>query len=449
MSVDSDKMKIVIIGGGIAGLTVAHELVQKLDADAKIIIYEKRKEIGGKARTLWQNGKFAEHSMRVLPGSYVCMHEIMQEIPHGNGTVMDRLKPVTIELKHGKRSLVILGDYRTRFLGTLKYIADVFGLLWFLIRVGVRFRDLVVFLGKIGVLLFLPTRRVTEELSRLNFAEYIGGEDLKYARFALIYRLAEILVAAKSHSSAGVVSHTLLEWFVTPFLRGKLARSAISEFDMATSDALIEPWKKYLVGKGVTIEQACVQKIDSIAGRVSEMTLEDGTVVEGDIFVMAVQHNIAAAMIGGSLQRQVPSLMEFSKLGEEWAHSVQFQIPELPDRLKGLGSTAVAAMDSPWSIAYRVYSDTTWQGEWPGTPESAVFTATISNTKTAGSVFNLPFLRCNREQILQEVVAQTGLKNELDLAEGEIGLDLEIKDRASAIGMHQSGICDCRYWRGR
>ena len=90
------------------------------------------------------------------------------------------------------------------------------------------------FLGKVFRLLFLPSRRVTEELSRLKFSEYVGGEDGKPGRFDTIYRVAEILVAAKSHSSAGVVSQTLLEWFVTPFLKGEHMRPAVSEFDAAT-----------------------------------------------------------------------------------------------------------------------------------------------------------------------------------------------------------------------
>ena len=97
-------------------------------------------------------------------------------------------------------------------------------------------------------------------------------------------------------------------------------------------------------------------------------------------------------------------------------------------------------MDSPWSIAYRVYSKSTWHGGWKGPPDGGVFTATISNTKRGGVIWKLPFLRCKPKQILQEVMAQTGLENELDLAKGEIGLDLNIMNREDAINCTDHGF---------
>ena len=436
----NQRPKIIIVGGGIAGLTVAHELVmesQKPDSQCKfdIVILEKNEVLGGKARTTWENQskKFAEHSMRVLPGSYVCMHQIMKEIPNGTGNVYEKLTPVTIQLKHGKREHVIHGDYHVFFLGSLKYVWDVICLLWFLFRTGVRARDLLVFLGKIIQLMYLPSRRVTEQLSRLKFSEYVGGEDGQPGRFDIIYRIAEILVAAKSHSSAGVVSHTLLEWFITPFLRGKHVRHAVSEFTASTSDALITPWVKFLKNHNVKFEQGTVKEIDAVAGKVNGIKLENEKELrEGDVYVLAVQHNLANTMIGDGLRSYLPALADFPKLGEEWAHSVQFQVPELRGKLANLGSTSVASIDSPWSIAYRVYSRETWKDDWQGTDEGGVLTATISNTKRPGKIYHLPFLRCTPEQILEEVISQTGLQEELGNADGALGLDIEATDPEEA-----------------
>lgn len=439
------KPRIVIIGGGIAGLTVAHELVMasrdsNSDCEFDILILEKNPVVGGKARTKWDEQKaFSEHSMRVLPGSYVCMHQIMKEIPRKNGTVIDCLTPVTINMKHGDRQFTIQGDYRTRFLGSIKYVRDVIGLLWYLTRIGVRIRELYVFLGKVLRLLFLPSRRVTEDLSRLKFSEYVGGEDGKQGRFDMVYRIAEILVAAKSHSSAGVVSQTLLEWFVTPFLKGQHVRNAVSEFSASTSDALINPWIAFLENNNVRFENALVDEVDAGSGKVQEIRLEDGRRVPGDVFVLAVQHNIADAVIGKGLRRYLPGLADFPKLGEEWAHSVQFQLPKLPDELAKLGSTSIATLDSPWSIAYRVYSKSTWEDDWHGDSDGAVFTATISNTKRAGVVHWLPFLRCTPDQILEEVVTQTGLSKVLDISQGSLGLDLKVMSESDAEEKKQKG----------
>ena len=431
------KPHVVIIGGGIAGLTVAHELVmENLNPDSEcnvdITIVEKHPKLGGKARTEWDGGKFAEHSMRVLPGSYVCMHQIMKEIPLGNGTVIDRLTPVTIRFQHGQHVHTILGDYRTLFLGSIRYFRDVIRLLWFLRRSGVRLLDLYVFVSKVFRLLLLPSRRVTEQLSRLKFSDYVGGEDGRPGRFDLIYRAAEILVAAKSHSSAGVVSRTLLEWFVTPFLRGRQVRHAVSEFNAATSDALIQPWKNFLNDQGVHFENGTLSKIDAESGRVTSALLDDKRHLEGDVYVLAVQHNLVGSLIGDGLRKYVPALENFPRLGEEWAHSVQFRIPELQGELARLGSTSVAVMDSPWSIAYRVYSESAWPDSWPGAQSAGVFTATISNTRRPGKLFHLPFLRCTPEQILREVVAQTGLTQLLNVSDGALGLDLQVMSPTQA-----------------
>ena len=63
----ADKPKVIVIGAGIAGLTVAHELLRTKRFDIEII--EKHSSPGGKARTEWARDGIREHAMRVLPGS--------------------------------------------------------------------------------------------------------------------------------------------------------------------------------------------------------------------------------------------------------------------------------------------------------------------------------------------------------------------------------------------
>jgi uncharacterized protein with NAD-binding domain and iron-sulfur cluster len=423
---------VVIVGAGIAGLTVAHELVRTGKFDIEVL--EKRERAGGKARTTGQGSAFREHSMRILPGSYVCMHQVMAEIADGDGgRVIDHLRPATIVIQHGARRTVVRGAY-AHLGGSLRYAFDVARLAWFLRRSGVSFRELVVFTYKILSLLFIPERKVILNLSRLKFSEYLNGGIPSPGFDGVIFRIAEILVAAKSYASASVVARTLLEWFVTPFLVGKHVRHAVSELDAPTSDALIEPWVRQLEGQGVHFRFGhATTAVAARGGRITAISVAaDGKTreVKADAYVLAVQHNIADALLTPPLKRYLPALATFASLGEEWAHSVQFFVRDLPPSLRKLGLNSVAVIESPWSIGYKVYSRGTfnpkaWMRLGLG-DDQAIVTATISNSNRAGIVHHLPLLRCNKAQILEEVVKQTGLGPHLDLAAGDLGLDIDL-----------------------
>src|SRR5688572_24235569 len=96
---EADKRKVVIVGGGVAGLTVAYELL--LTGRLEIEVIERRPAAGGKARTLWDDDRFHEHSMRALLGSYVCLFQILSEVESEDGPLIDRLRPAIMTLQHG------------------------------------------------------------------------------------------------------------------------------------------------------------------------------------------------------------------------------------------------------------------------------------------------------------------------------------------------------------
>jgi len=82
-----EKYDIIIFGGGIAGLTVAHELSKY---NLKIAIIEKESIIGGMARS----DRYTEHSWRGYAPFYKNTFQIMKEIKFSdNKTVYNTLKP--------------------------------------------------------------------------------------------------------------------------------------------------------------------------------------------------------------------------------------------------------------------------------------------------------------------------------------------------------------------
>ena len=80
--------RVAILGGGVAGLTAAHELVER---GFEVVVLEARDIPGGKARSLPVPGSAAggradlpaEHGFRFFPGFYQHVPDTMRRIPVG------------------------------------------------------------------------------------------------------------------------------------------------------------------------------------------------------------------------------------------------------------------------------------------------------------------------------------------------------------------------------
>src|ERR687890_412706 len=95
---------VAVFGGGVAGLTAAHELA---DRGVSVDIYEARprEAAGGKARSIKVPGTArggraplpGEHGFRFFPGFYRHLPDTMDRIPAGaaGGTVRDHLVGAT------------------------------------------------------------------------------------------------------------------------------------------------------------------------------------------------------------------------------------------------------------------------------------------------------------------------------------------------------------------
>ena len=93
-------VKVAVLGGGVAGLTAAHELAER---GFEVVVLESRSIPGGNARSLPVPGSGvdgradlpAEHGFRFFPGFYRHLPDTMSRIPTGDGTVLDRLTAAT------------------------------------------------------------------------------------------------------------------------------------------------------------------------------------------------------------------------------------------------------------------------------------------------------------------------------------------------------------------
>ena len=121
------QQTVAILGGGVAGLSAAHELAERGFA---VRVYERKPVWGGKARSIPVPGSArdgrkplpGEHGFRFFPGFYKHVTDTMRRIPYGaNGNAFDNLTVATrillarsnqAEITWLARSPASLNDFR-------------------------------------------------------------------------------------------------------------------------------------------------------------------------------------------------------------------------------------------------------------------------------------------------------------------------------------------------
>jgi uncharacterized protein with NAD-binding domain and iron-sulfur cluster len=116
---------IIIFGGGISGLTIAHELVKN---NFKILIVEKDEQNGGMARSnIEPNNIPSEHSWRGYAPFYKNTFQLIKEIPYNRVNVFNNLsKPIEFyilqdDIKNYK-PVVSISDYLILFYFGIQYL---------------------------------------------------------------------------------------------------------------------------------------------------------------------------------------------------------------------------------------------------------------------------------------------------------------------------------------
>lgn len=453
-------LRVAIVGGGIAGLTVAHELAKLPaghEASFKITVYEQDELLGGKARSVRveagasthtpglepARGNPGEHAMRVYLASYNSIYHIMREVSDGSGQpLIEHLKYPRFRFRRGEISYDLRADYQ----GIWRQLRHAIGIVRFVRRCGVGAAELVLFLYRIARLLWLSEGKLEQQLSGISFESYMGGRDRSPAFQNVVMRIAEMLVAAKRTASARVVARILLEWYVGPFLKSEHRRAGFAALSGPTSECFIDPWCTDLRSRGVEFWTGV--RVDGI--RESGMAVQsleirpsraDGTTIppdsiEADIYVFAVQHNVLRSFVTSHLSDALPELMSLTPLGEEWSTGAQFFLTELPDSWREHAGRITIATESPWSLVFTINAP--GDGVWGADVQlpsgiCAVITLVASNGHTRGIAIRKPFTKCNRIEILQECFEQLLLPTErIDLdrvlqggiAGGYLGPDL-------------------------
>ena len=363
------KIKVAVLGGGVGGMSAAHELVERgFDVD----VYEKQSHyVGGKARSVdaentAEGGRKplpGEHGFRFFPGFYKHVTDTMKRIPfpgNANG-VFDNLV-VTERMmlaRFGKppiNSIVNFPKTRDDLRVILSAITHA--------DTGLTKADIDLFAHKLWQLVTSSYQRRQQQYERVSWWQFMqtdqeqeGREPSPYEEY-FVGGLTHTLVAAQpklmSTKTGGDVLLQLIFLMINP------SGHADRVLNGPTNDVWLFPWLSYLESRGVRYHhghEAVALECDFETRRLTGATVVETATgvrqrVEADYYVAAVPLERMVPLVSKTMVAVDASFGYIEQLAQRRAHAlnwmsgIQYYLREDVKLTKG----HVIFIDSPWAI---------------------------------------------------------------------------------------------------
>ncbi|MCT9096037.1 FAD-dependent oxidoreductase [Haloarchaeobius sp. HME9146] len=395
--------EIAILGGGIGGLSAAHELATR---GFDVTVYEHHDRFGGKARSFpgpadGDTALPAEHGFRFLPGFYTHLPDTMQRIPTGDGSVHDHL--VSSETVF---QAFTTGDSREMAVSVPDSLAGWRDRLENMFGSKVPRDESVFFANKLLTLLSSCERRWDEEYEHVSWWEFIRAEEMSDAYQTFLgYGVTQSLVAMRPEvSSARTIGRIYLQ-----LVRGLFDSDLHADrlLDGPTNDVFIDPWVAHLRDLGVTLHTgATVTDLEADGERVTgaRVEMDDGErVVTADQYVLALPSDVVLVLLTPDLEAAAPSLAGVRELDRGWMNGIQFYLRRDVPTVRGHS----VYYDSPWaltSISQRQFWD---DHDFDAYDEcEGVLSVIVSEWDEPGILYGKPARECTRAEVADEVWAQ-------------------------------------------
>ncbi|ELZ16154.1 amine oxidase [Haloterrigena salina JCM 13891] len=400
---------VAVLGGGIGGLTAAHELARR---GLEVTVFEANDRFGGKARSMPIDDGPAplhgEHGFRFFPAFYRHVTDTMARIPDGDGTVADNLVETEATLIASERGPGRIAETRTpdTVRGWLEALRPAFA--EDLPAADVRF-----LLERLLYFLTACEQRRENELDDVSWWEFIDADDRSPEfRERLAYATQALVALRPQVGSARTIGAVYLQ-----LLFGQLDPTRPTErvLNAPTSEAWIDPWVRYLESLGVEFRpNAPIRRLEFDGRRVTGAVVgserdADGPSperIEADDYVLAVPVDVAPRLLTPELTRTAPALGRIERLDTAWMNGIQFYLTE--DVTLSRGHQVYA--DAPWaltSISQRQFwSGSDYDLEDRDDEVAGVLSVIVSDWETPGILHEKPARRCSREEIAAEVWEQ-------------------------------------------
>lgn len=346
---------VIVLGGGVGGMSAAHELVER---GFTVRVFERQELPGGKARSVSVTGTGTEgrpdlpgeHGFRFFPRFYRHIIDTMQRIPVEDGrSAADNLVQASRDeiALDGKAPIVIpawfprtLADVRV-MLSDPKLIAEL----------HLTPDDEEEFATRVWQLMTSSRERAVQEYERLPWSTFLGSKHQSEAfRRFLVGGLTRTLVAATPEEASTEVGGTVLTELVFATARPGTGDDRL--LNGPTNDVWLTPWLAHLRGAGVDYHlNAEVTAIHCDGERITGVTVvEDGqeSVVTGDHYVAAVPVERMAPLVSKAMREADPILRGITELAGDvaWMTGIQIYLSERRPIVNG----HVTFIETPWAL---------------------------------------------------------------------------------------------------
>ncbi len=401
---------VAILGGGVAGLSAAHELAER---GFQIRVYERKPVLGGKARSIpvpdsGTGGRAdlpGEHGFRFFPGFYKHVTDTMRRIPYGErGNVFDNLSVATRML------LARAGRSELTWLARFPATPDDFRgfLVELLTPLGVPPQEVAFFAGRLLILATSCEARRLAEYEGIRWWDFIEAPRMSHDYQAYLGQgMTRSLVAMRAEeSSTRTVGYILLQMFY-----GLICPDRVFDRLLCgpTNDVWITPWTRFLEAKGVEFHRgARVTGIECTGQRVTGVSIatEQGAeAVTADYYISAMPVEAMTALVTEDLKRAAPSLGRLEKLSTRWMNGIQFYLAQDVPLVHG----HAMYLDSPWaltSVSQRQFWNNVDFGGFGNGAVRGILSVDISDWEAPGTLTGKPASASSAEEIKDEVWAE-------------------------------------------
>jgi uncharacterized protein with NAD-binding domain and iron-sulfur cluster len=348
--------KVCVLGGGVAGLSVAHELCGEFE----VHIFEEAPEVGGKARsqTLLGTGTGGradlpgEHGFRFFPAFYRNVIDTMSRIPVPGGNVAMRLIPCEeFAVAEPEHAPVNIPQNTQDGVGGFFRVVEAVESLYLAFQP--REEDLARISAKMLLFMVSCDQRRVGEYERISFWDFIEGDRYE-PRFQRLLNSPRFMVAMQSRRGSARTIGRMAIQLLLDFRRSTRARDRV--LNGTTTTQWIQPWREHLEERGVHFHQGTVERFEvDVPARRVRAAIISGERVQADYYVAALPIDRVISTISDDMAKVDESLsrLRSAPVGDgstsltRWMSGAQFYLKKKLDFCRG----HVAFPAAPWALS--------------------------------------------------------------------------------------------------